>query len=157
MTLNGQSKVTLNTPLSRISRLSNNGTTEFVGNIYVYQDSAITAGVPNNLTLAHMVVNGTNSENRSRKAATTFSNEDYFICNEVSAGVTRSVNAIVDMVFEVREPGGVFVPRTQFTASQTPAIVGVKPYLIVPRNSDVRMAARTTANNTGVIASFSGS
>lgn len=47
-TLNGQSKVTLSTPLFRVYRAFNIGSTDFAGDVYIYPDTAIVTGVPTN-------------------------------------------------------------------------------------------------------------
>lgn len=43
-TLNGQTRVALTTPLNRVSRLYNGGSTNLAGNVYVYRDTTISAG-----------------------------------------------------------------------------------------------------------------
>jgi hypothetical protein len=48
--LNGQNKVTLATPLLRFNRALNANGTPFLGNVYIYEDGAITGGVPNVVT-----------------------------------------------------------------------------------------------------------
>ena len=53
-TLDGQNKVTLTTPLARASRLYNTGSTDFNGSVYVYRDTSITSGTPDDLSFAHL-------------------------------------------------------------------------------------------------------
>lgn len=50
VTLNGQNKVVLPIPLFRVYRAFNMGTTDLVGNVYIYVDTPIAGGVPILLT-----------------------------------------------------------------------------------------------------------
>jgi hypothetical protein len=48
--LNGQNKVTLATPLFRFNRAFNANGTNFLGSVYIYEDTAIVAGSPTDVT-----------------------------------------------------------------------------------------------------------
>lgn len=61
-TLNGQTRVALTTPLLRVFRLRNTGTTALAGNCYVYENTAITAGVPNDTTKIKAMINDGNNQ-----------------------------------------------------------------------------------------------
>lgn len=60
VTLNGQTRVALGTSLLRAFRMSNTSSATFLGEIYVYENTAITSGVPNDKTKIRIVVNGAN-------------------------------------------------------------------------------------------------
>lgn len=69
VTLNGQNKVTLGTSLWRCFRAFNNDSnsspaigTGFVGQIYIYEDTAIVAGVPTDKTKVKTFVNNGNNQ-----------------------------------------------------------------------------------------------
>lgn len=155
-TLNGQTKVVLGTPLARMSRIVNNDTTVFAGDIYGYEDTAITAGVPNDATKIHAkIVAG---DNQTFKASTTFSNSDYYFVSQVYASVSQKTSAAADIRLERRLVGGVFRPFFEFTASYQGGVASVhfSPCLIVPKNSDVRLTAPASTTNVGVNAGFNG-
>lgn len=46
VTLNGQTRVALNTPLLRVYRMENNGSTDFEGTVYCYSGTTNSGGVP---------------------------------------------------------------------------------------------------------------
>lgn len=147
--LNGQNKVTLATPLARTSRSYVTSSTNLVGNIYYYEDTAITSGVPNDLTKVHLTVNI--GENQSLKAASTISNVDYYFITGMVFSVKKTTSATVDFKFQVKQKGGVWRTQIPITVSSTNNTVTVTPpntALIVPKNSDFRVIASTTANNT---------
>lgn len=157
-TLNGQNKVVLSTPLARVSRAYDASTTPFAGDIYIYEDDTITGGVPNTSSKVHMNILGASGDTQSFKCATTFSNTDYFLCTGGWASINRSVTAVVDFRFEVRQVGGVFRPVSaiSLTSDSGYADIFFNPYVIIPKNADVRVTAETGTNNTIVDASFQG-
>lgn len=157
-TVNGQNKVTLATPLARCSRIYNAGATELVGAVYVYQDSAITAGVPDDLTLAHAEIPA--GDNQTFKAATTIDNADYFAVTKMDFGVARGGGASVAVDFEVqiRRVGGVFRPVLTSTVTKEAGSTSITalPYFVVPKNADIRVVATSSGTSTPVRAIFSG-
>ena len=155
-TLNGQTKVTLGTPLARVSRLVNDGIGSWDGTIYVYEDGAITAGVPDDATTIHLTVLA--ADQQSEKAAITLSNVDYGLMTGWYAGANRNASANVDLQLQVRKPGGPFRPQSEMnvrTGAGPFNAYQFRPFLIVPRNYDVRVVCTSSANNTTVTAGFS--
>lgn len=159
-TLNGQTKVVLTTPLSRVNRAYNNDTTVFAGSLYIYEDGAITAGVPNTDNEVHMTVLA--AEQQSEKAATATDYNEYLIITRMVMSVNRATSSAsnVDIELEIQRPNNVFrpviAPITLRTASTTSIQVDLGPYIIVPKNSDVRVVATSSANDTVVTAGFFG-
>lgn len=146
--------------LARVSRVANLTATALVGDLYVYQNGqTVTAGVPQDLTLTHAKVRGSDGLNQTNKCATTISDEDFFIVTQIRAGVAKQSAAYVDFSFQVREPGGVFREKSIGDASRdsgyNPIYTG-PPYLIVPPNSDIRIVGTSSANTTTGIAEFDG-
>lgn len=156
VTLTGQTPVVLATPVSRVSRLAVVGNTDLVGDVAVFENSAVVAGSPSDITKVHMLVNGTLGHNSSHKAATTLSSTDYFILEEVFTSVERSATAVVDFTLEVREGGGVFIPKLGWSSTQSGTTISLHPYVIVPKNADVRIVGTSNVNNTAATASFGG-
>ena len=113
-TLNGQNKVTLATPLNRLTRIAHaqESSTDLVGEIYGYEDTTIVAGKPSDTTKIHITVPA--GENQSEKASTSISSQDYWIVTKISAGYLEKTGSnICDVRIEVREQGGVFLPKAK--------------------------------------------
>lgn len=159
-TLNGQNKVVLGTALARVSRAYVQSGT-IAGDIYVYEDDTLSGGVPTTAANVHITIEGaTSGHTQTFKAAATFSNSDYFICTGGYAALNKKTAATVDLVIEVRQPGGVFRPAGGRIALKTDGTttkqVTFTPYVIVPKNSDMRVRAIASTTGVEVDASFQG-
>jgi hypothetical protein len=152
ITLTGTTPVALSQPLARVTRLENKGITNLVDDstVYAMQGTDVDMnGDPNTDAEAHITMGA--DDNQSLKAATAFSYRDYGLITEVYAGVNKKTTALVDIRLEVREQGGLF--QTKFIDTVNTGGSGrftqpFRPFLIVPKNADVRLTA--TASTTGV-------
>ena len=52
--LQGRTKTALSTPLRDVTRIRNEGTTDWAGTIYVYEDDTVTNGVPQTASKIHI-------------------------------------------------------------------------------------------------------
>ena len=155
VTLAGQTKTALTTPAARVSRMyrPSSSSTDLVGDIYAYEDVAVTAGVPGTATAIHAVIPA--GENQTFKCATTISNSDYWIITAVAGSVYEKANAYAEIRLEIRDVGGVFLPKFLFGVSSGggPSMrFEVYPPVIVPKNADVRMTAIADGAGTDVSA-----
>ena len=157
-TLNGQNKVTLTTPLARVSRMYVDNGGSVAGDVFVYEDTAIASGKPSDTTKIHITMRGTLNHTQSFKGATTLSNSDYGIITGGYVSVDKKTSSIADFQMEVKMPGGVFRPvsgRIALNSSgQSTAQIIFKPYAILPKNSDIRVVVNAGANNTEVDVTF---
>lgn len=154
ITLQGQTKVALTTPLYRSTRLENDNSTVFAGTIYVYEDDTVVAGVPQTTAKIHLQTDGSN--NQSLKAATAFSNLDYGLITHFYADINKQTgSALVDFRLQIQKYGKTFNTKLLRTASSDKGIdLPFKPFLIIPPNSDIRITAETNTNNVSVTAGF---
>ena len=155
-TLNGQNKVVLTTPLTRATRMYNTGSTNFAGAVYVYEDTAITGGVPTDTSKIHIRTDGSN--NQSLKCATSTSSVDYWWIYNLNMNVFRQNTRSVDFKLQVRTPwnSGVFRTREVGSASNSSGSTGERCNIIVPPNSDVRVVAVSSGTGTEVSAEIQG-
>ena len=154
--LNGQTRVALPTPVARVSRVFNNNGTELEGAVYVYENTAIVGGVPSDLTKVHGQIPA--GFQQSFKAATTFSNEDYYILTGGFGSVSYKQSAAVNFYLEFRTPGKVFREGASISANSAGGswTVDLDPAIIIPKNSDVRVTCQTDTQGSEVYASFKG-
>lgn len=151
VTLAGQTKTALTTPMARVTRAYNDTATNWVGDIHVYEDVAVTAGVPGTATAIHMTVPAGN--NQSKKASTTISNLDYWIITSANGSILERNAAYGDIRIEVREVGKVFRERGNFAVNSTGganAPIVFTPPIIVPKNSDFRLVASADGAGTTI-------
>jgi len=149
ITLTGQTQATLGTALARVSRIKNNGTSDLVGTIYVYEDDTDTTGTPDTAAKVHCEIRA--GENNSEKASTTISSVDYWIVQGVYSDVLEKTAATAEIMFEVREKGKTFLEQFELSCSNTSgSIRSGSPYIIIRPNSDVRLRSLASANTTTV-------
>ena len=155
VTLTGQTDVALPTPLARCSRVTKNNGTEFVGLITVFDDTAgsSSSGIVTPVAAIHCEI--AEGEQTSQKAATTFSNVDYGFITEVSGGPASRTSALLEFKLQIRKFGKVFLTKYQWGTSGGSVVVQLEPYIIVPKNADIRILGKSNTNNTEAFASFS--
>ena len=147
-TLNGQNKVVLTTPLARVNRFRNTGSTDNTGDWYIYQDTAIVAGVPTDITKVHSKADA--GANNHAKTAYTFASNQYFIVTHATFGAERQNIREVDFFSEERLAGSVFINRIEATASSPGSTNELNldpPYILRP-NSDFRLRAISSGTST---------
>lgn len=154
VTLNGQTRVALDPALSRSARGANISSSPLAGSVYVYENTAITAGVPDDASKTHLIIPV--GEEQSLKASTTFSDEDYCFLTRIIGTVNKRTAGGATIRLRVREAGG--VPRTQLkygvNSNGPPLNKPFTPYVIIKPNSDVYLDAIADQSNTPVDASF---
>lgn len=155
VTLQGQTKVALPTPVARVSEVTNNNGIELVGRVVVYEDVAVTNGIPNDESKIHIDIEA--GMQNSFKAATTFSDSDYYVLTGGFGSVSSKQTGAADFFLEVRSAGKIFVQRAAVSASSGgPWNIELDPAVIIPKNSDVRITVETDTNNTVVFGVFKG-
>jgi len=153
--LNGQNKVTLTTPLARISRIKNTSATNLIGPVYGYEDTAISAGVPTDTSKVHIIVPA--GENNTEKAQTTTSSVDYWIVTNYYADCLRKTAGFASIKLEVAEQGQTFITKIEISANTGGrGEHQFEPYLIIKPNSDIKLTAIAAATNTPVSGGIQG-
>ena len=167
--LNGQTEVTLTTPLARATRMVVKDTGTFgtspaalVGTVYVYDNTdGIAAGVP--VTAAATKVLLDINTTQSNKCAAATSSTDYWFITEYEAGLGNAAGAANRVTFKLERRnisgGGPWVPvgrEITVNVGQNGVRFDFIPLAIIPPNNDVRVVARTDASTAEVFAEIQG-
>ena len=153
--LNGQNKVTLSTPLARMTRMANNNGTNLVGTVYGYEDTAISGGVPTDGTKVHCMIPV--GRNQSLKCSTSISSVDYWIVPSLNFYVLEKSSAFAEGYLQTRPITGVFRERDVFSSgSGNSHTEDYRPYFIIPPNTDVRIIGIGSGASTHLGASIHG-
>lgn len=148
VTLVGQTKTALTTPLARCTRIYNNGANDLVGNIYVYEDDTVVAGVPSTGSRVHCMVAA--GKNNSSKCATTISSQDYWIITSVTALFLEKAAGFAEVHLEIRAKGKTFREYAHLSVNSggPSQQLTFDPPIIAPKNCDVRLTAIADGANT---------
>lgn len=117
ITLNGQNKVYLNTSLWRMQYALNINSTPLVGDVYIYVNNSITAGVPDTVGLIRAKIRSGNGITRMaiytvpRNKVAIFTNMEYTIVKKTAA--IASISPIL------RSAGGAWLSVFSGTVSST--------------------------------------
>ena len=153
--LNGQNRVALPIPLARVSMAYNNNGTSLLGRVAVYENTPLVGGIPTDVSKIHIDIPLGFQE--SFKAATTFSDNDYYILTGGFGSVSLKQDGAADFYLEIREPGKIFRQVAGVSASNSgPWTIELDPAVVIPKNHDVRIRVETSANNVVVFGSFKG-
>lgn len=161
-TLTGQTGVTLDTPLARVTRIRISSTDALAATtdkIFVYRDVATTGGIPNTTANIHALMDG--KWGQTQKAATSISKDDYWLITLIYGGVLKKQAATADIALQIRKVGD-SQWRTVFdlpvSSTGGPAIppVDFPPVFVVPKNHDVRVVAEASTTGVEVAAGFAG-
>jgi hypothetical protein len=148
-TLNGRTRVALTTPLIRMFRMKNTGSTDFAGYVYTYVNGAITDGVPDTPADVRAVVQA--DENQTLMAVYTIPNGYTGQMRDLFAsliGASKTTNYTVWL--KVRPFGGVFQTKIKFGLSETGTSHTKHEYVepeTIAAKSDIELRAKITAGS----------
>ena len=158
VTLNGQNKVTLGTPLYRVYRMFNMGNVDIAGIMYCYVDGAITAGVPNTDADVRAVIIDGNNQTEMAIYTIPAGKQGFFLGGYVAQ--SRGGNsAVTQFTWRLRTPGTVFRVQSRIacvgqgnSSWQYKYPIPVGP---IPAGSDIVLRVEEVgANDTGAAGGF---
>jgi len=153
--LDGQNKVTLPIPVARVCEAVEIDFDLLVGDVYVYQDTAVTGGVPNDLTKVAAYVNGSGGRARSLKATCVTAGDEALVVLGGILSVNKKQSVFSTFTLQTRPVdsdtwvtaiGSVTLNSAGTSAIQVdPLVLGV-----LPPNHDVRVVCDSGASATPV-------
>ena len=156
VTLTGQTRVALTTPLIRVYRAYNNSSTDLVGDVFIYVDTAITGGEPIDSTKKRASILARNNQTMMCIYTIPADKVGYMLSSYASLANTKVTGAKMRMMG--RPFGGVF--RTMAATSlnstgnssfvRTPAI----PRKIGPKTDILMQCDEVTADGTAIAGGF---
>ena len=152
VTLSGQTRVALPTPLRSCTRMRGSP----AGSVYVYENSSITAGVPDNLALAHNVL--VPGDNTSLRAATSIQSTNYFLMTNYWSSMGKAGgSAAADIRLKTRVLGQDFHTDEVRSISLSKDIRHhFRPFFIIPPNSDIDITGEASTGTLDISAGFEG-
>lgn len=156
--LTGQTRAALTTPLLRVFRMKNVGTTDLAGQVYLYENTAIVAGVPTDTTKIRAAIQADNNQTLmaiySVPAGHTLFMDNYY----ASLGVLAFPGGnSIDLVLKVRPFGQVFQLKHENSLASTGNSSLVYPFGVpfkVDEKSDIIIQASTSENVMKLNAGF---
>ena len=156
ITLAGQTKTALTTPLSRVTRIANvSSATATSGDVYVYEDGAVSGGVPTDSnTVGNVMPAGDQS---TLFAGTSISSTNYFLCTGFYAYLAKKTTGFADVKLKAREISSVYrTVQVVSIGTSSPVEHKFNPPLIIKSNSDIDLVATGSTSNLDVCAGFDG-
>jgi len=155
VTLNGQTPVTLTTPLIRVFRMKNVGSVEAVGTIFCFVNVSTSSGVPDTLTNIRALLSV--GFEQTMMAIYTIPNGKTGYINKRGASINSKNDAKCLVQFRARAFGGVFQVKgsgsLNATGSSTVGVTMTVP-LAVAAKTDILIRANSNTNDVSVSATF---
>ena len=155
VTLTGQAKATLGTPLIRVFRMINRGSTNIAGAVYCYVDGTITLGVPQTNADIRAIIN--NGNNQTLMALFTVPNGKTGYMRDFYGSLSKKQAATSIIKLLSRPFGEVFhlkhISSIASTGSSRMQHKFEEPEVFEAK-TDIALQADTSADNVGVGAGF---
>jgi hypothetical protein len=156
VTLQGQTRVALTTPLIRVNGMYNAGAVDLDGTVYVYEDTPLTAGTPDDATkIRGAIVDG---DNQLLQCIYTVPAGHTALIYRGYVAMSKKQTAVIEAAWRARLFGGVFrtFGRTTVGSAGNTAFWKVWHFPpAMPEKTDlVIIAEDTTADNSGISCGF---
>lgn len=154
--LDGQNRVPLTTPLLRHNLSQNISATDLLGNVYIYENTAIVGGVPSDSSKVRGYIAILEGISLQGTLTVPAGKSGFFI--GLNSSITKQP-AAGDAVFtgKARIFGGVFVTRIRYDMSSTgTSHVNRPPFAMerFPEKTDFFGSSAVSANGTGISVTF---
>lgn len=155
-TLTGQTPVALDTPLIRVFRMKNVGTSDIAGNVFCFVNVTTTLGVPDTITNTRAMIN--NGNNQTLMALYTIpAGKTGYIISWYAALSSAKASSLNNMEMKARPFGGVFQLKHTSTLSSTGSSHVQHTYFVpqsFPAKTDFVMLSDSSVNDNAVSAGF---
>ena len=153
--LTGQTRRAIDTPLMRVWRAYNSNGTPTLGNVYIYENTALSGGAPVDTTKVRGYV-AVAEQNTLMGVYTVPAGKTGFF-NGLTLSVSKKVSSIAEFTGKVREFGGVFRTVSRFSVSSSGSshvFLNPTSFDPFPEKTDFVGHVDVSANDTGVSLTF---
>jgi hypothetical protein len=160
ITLQGQTRVALTTPLWRVYRIENWDDTSFAGTVYVYSGTANTAGVPSGGSITKALVDDGNNQTQMAVYTIPRGMVGFLVRAEVGFGFSGSIGAgtqEVRFAFKARTYGQVFKIKKSvyLVSSSSSEHTDWRPFHdVLPELSDILICVKETTDDVSAWGTF---
>jgi hypothetical protein len=154
-TLDGQNKVALDAPFYRYYRGINEGATDLLGVVYIYEDDTISGGVPITSSKIKGIID--DGDNQSQTALYTIPAGKTGYLLKGDAMIISKLDGFMSGRFDIRKSGGVFQNKRKFGLSTTATSYIPVEFPIpmpIPEKTDIRVQVDSSVNNMNAISTF---
>lgn len=155
VTLTGQTKATLGTPLIRAFRMKNLGATNNAGAVYCYVDDTVVSGVPQTNNKIRMIMAAGNNQTLHSLYSIPAGYTGYIL--QFYYSVSKKVSCVADTELRVRPFGGVFQLKNTISIGTNGSSNYTDDRCVpdsVSAKSDIAMRGSVSANDSGISAGF---
>lgn len=148
ITMTGQTRKDLDTPLIRVYRAINMGTVDIAGNVYIYPDTPLTTGTPTDTTKIRAMIRDGNNQTLMCVYSVPAGKTAYFMAGYVAFSKGKA-NAVADFSWRARPFGSVFQVKSKIGLSSTGSSTWSYTYgvpVALPEKADI--VVRCDAVNT---------
>ncbi len=154
--LNGQSKVSLTTPLIRIYRAYNSANTDYAGDVYIYVDGTISGGVPSTAADVRAMIRNGHNQTLMCLYTVPAGKTAYFLGGYVAT--TKSNATTATFTWRARPYGGVFQVKSKIAVIGSGSSSWQYHYSVpvpLPEKTDIAIKCEEVeSNNTGAAGGF---
>lgn len=150
--LNGQTRVALTTPLMRINQAFNDSGTDLLGNVYIYVNTAITGGIPDDVTKVRAYIDSTAQQSQNG-IFTVAAGKTGFITSVETSMIGRK-DAFLSLKVKTRLENKVFLERLEINLAATGTSIRRTEFpvpIIMPEKIDFLPTAESTIQDAGLI------
>lgn len=156
VTLTGQTDAILSTPLIRVTRMINVGSSDISGTVYLRTEgSTVTSGTPDDTTSVRAIIK--NGDNQTAMAIYSVPRGHRMFVVHGWSTLSRKNNGIARVTISRRSFGGVFrvIHRISLNSSGTSTDHRIYTIpIVIEEKEDLIYKASVEGNNTGVAAGF---
>ena len=163
VTLNGQTKTQIGTgeTFIRLFEVENTGSTDWAGDIYVYEDDTVTGGIPNTVTKIRGFAEFEDNHSEGARFTIPAGKTGYLVkvYGGINKGILGSNTKDVNVNLWVREFGEVFVKELTYGVGKSNGgnieiDLSMSP-MVLNEKADVKLSAEVSDDNSDVYSGFS--